>query len=111
MRHLAAYMLAKLAGKAEPTEADCAAILKGADVEVDEAALKNVIEALKGKNYDELIAQGKEKMAKLPAAGAAPVAAAAPVEEKKEEKKVEEEPVIAGFAFGDSSSSDEETDS
>jgi len=111
MRHLAAYMLAKLSGIAEPSAADCAKILKGADVEVNEEAMSKIIEALKGKNYEELIAAGEAKMAKLSTAAAAPAAAAAaPAEEEKKKEKTEEEQIVAGFAFGaDSSSSEEES--
>ncbi|KAK2580260.1 hypothetical protein KPH14_012511 [Odynerus spinipes] len=60
----------------------------------DGERLKKVISELDGKSVDDVIAQGREKLAALPVGGAAPAAAAAapgaaaaPAEEKKEEKK------------------------
>jgi len=100
MKYIAAYMLAVLGGKAEPTAEDVKAILKSVDASIEDEKLSTLIEALKGKNLEELIAAGKEKMSSVavcaaPAAGAAAPAAAeaaAPAaEEKKEEKKEEEE--------------------
>ncbi len=100
MKSIAAYMIAVLGGKAEPTADDVKAILKSVDVAVEDEKLNSLLEALKGKNLEELIASGKEKMSTVavcaaPAAGAAPAAAAAEAapaaEEKKEEKKEEEE--------------------
>merc|ERR1711983_513635 len=57
--------------------------------------LKIVVKELSGKSIDELLAEGAEKLATMPAGGggaaAAPAAGgAAPAEEKKEEKKEEE---------------------
>jgi large subunit ribosomal protein LP2 len=112
MRHLAAYMLAKLSGIEEPTEEQVSKILAAAEVEVDQAALKNVVESIKktGKSYSELIESGKSKMAKLPTGGAAATTSGpvAVVEEVKKEK-TEEEQIVAGFAFGASSSSEDES--
>eukprot|EP00703_Trepomonas_sp_PC1_P002266 JAP94340.1 Putative 60S acidic ribosomal protein P2 [Trepomonas sp. PC1] len=111
MRHLAAFMLAKLAGIEEPTAEQVSKILAAAEVEVDQAALKNVIESIQktGKSYSELIESGKSKMAKLPTGGAAPAAAVAEVKEEAKKEKTEEEQIVAGFAFGASSSSEDES--
>ena len=103
-------MLAKLAGIEEPTAEQVSKILAAAEVEVDQAALTNVIESIKktGKSYSELIELGKSKMAKLPSGGAAPAGAAAvAVKEEVKKEKTEEEQIVAGFAFGASSSEDE----
>lgn len=83
--------------KKEVTEANVAAVLKGAGVEPDAARAKALVSALSGVNIDEAI-----KSAALAAAPAAAPAAAAPAaaekkEEKKEEKKTEEE-AAAGLA-------------
>ncbi|CAL5978678.1 Putative_60S acidic ribosomal protein P2 [Hexamita inflata] len=111
MRHLAAYMLAKISGIAEPTEADVSKILKSADVEVDATELKAVVDAIKatGKPYEELIEAGKKRMASLPSGGAAAPVAAAAVKEEAKKEKTEEEQIVGGFAFGSSSSSEEES--
>jgi large subunit ribosomal protein LP2 len=59
MRYVAAYLLAALGGKANPSAADIEKILSSVGIEVDSAKLSKVIEQLKGKNLEELIAQGK----------------------------------------------------
>lgn len=96
MRYVAAYMLAILGGNKAPTEGDIKKILSSVDIEYNEEQSKKVVSELSGKNLEELIQQGTEKLATIPsgggaAAGAAPAAAAAAPEEKKEEKKEEEE--------------------
>jgi large subunit ribosomal protein LP2 len=49
MKYLAAYLLAVLGGKEEPTAADVKAILGATEIEIDEEALKSALEAVKGK--------------------------------------------------------------
>merc|ERR1712004_415559 len=61
----------------------------------DAEKLKIVVKELSGKSIEELLAEGAEKLATMPAGGGAAAAApaaggAAPAEEKKEEKKEEE---------------------
>merc|ERR1712122_329508 len=70
-------------------------ILDVVGVDADAEKLKIVVKELSGKSIDELLAEGAEKLATMPAGGggaaAAPAAGgAAPAEEKKEEKKEEE---------------------
>lgn len=97
MRYVAAYLLTSLGGKEDPTSQDIEKVLSSVGIESDAEKLKKVISELKGKNLDELIEKGREKLASVPCGGgvatasasAAP-AAAAPEAEKKEEKKVEE---------------------
>jgi large subunit ribosomal protein LP2 len=99
MKHVAAYLLAVLGGKASPTAADVKAILASVDAKVDDAALAKVISELSGKDLEALIAEGSKKIASAavsaaPAAGGAPAAAAAPAAGggKKEEAKKAPEP-------------------
>lgn len=92
MRYVAAYLLAVLGGKENPANADIEKILSSVGIEVDGTRVTKVVNELKGKSIDELIAQGREKLSSMPVGGggAAPVAAAAggaAAEEKKEEKK------------------------
>ncbi len=99
MRHVAAYLLAALGGNEDPSEADIKGILSSVGVEENPESLKTVIEALKGKNLEELLEEGSKKLATMPAAGgvaAAPAggdsggaAPAAAKEEKKEEPESE----------------------
>ena len=101
MRYAAAYVLATLAGNANPDVSTISKILGSVGIDCDEAKAKKVIDACKGKNVDEIIEEGTKKFSSLPAAGAAaaaPAAAgaapaadakkgAAKEEPKKEEKK------------------------
>ena len=98
MRYVAAYLLAILGGKATPNQTDIEKILSSVGIEVDAEKLKKVISELNGKNIEEVIAQGREKLCSMPVGGAAaPVAAAASgggaaaAEEKKEDKKAAKE--------------------
>uniref|UniRef100_T1H6I7 Large ribosomal subunit protein P2 n=1 Tax=Megaselia scalaris TaxID=36166 RepID=T1H6I7_MEGSC len=96
MRYVAAYMLAVLGGQEAPKAADIEKILSSVGIEAD--AESAVVEQLAGKNLEELIAQGREKLSSMPVGGAVAATAAAPAagadagkkEEKKEEKKKEE---------------------
>ena len=96
MRHVAAYILAVMGGKKNPTVADLVCILSSVGIEADTNSLSFVIEKLKGQNVFEVIENGKVLLADMPAGGgggiSAPTAVAvgdveAPVEEVKEEKK------------------------
>ena len=76
-------------------------------IDADAEKLDLVVKELAGKNIEELIAEGKEKVGTMPAAGAAPAAAApaggaAPAAEaKKEEPEEEEEDDDMGFGLFD----------
>ena len=96
MRHVAAYILAVMGGKKDPTVADLVCILSSVGIEADTNSLSFVIEKLKGQNVFEVIENGKVLLADMPAGGgggiSAPTSATvgdveAPVEEVKEEKK------------------------
>lgn len=98
MRYVAAYMLAILGGNKAPTEDDIKKILGSVGVEYNPEQSKKVVSELSGKNLEELIQKGSEKLATIPSGGGGGGAAAAggasapaAAEEKKEEKKEEEE--------------------
>ena len=70
-------------------------------VEADSASVSKLLSELEGKNLEEVISQGREKLASVPsgggvaaaapaAGGAAPAAAAAPKKEEKKEPTEEE---------------------
>ncbi|KAL3084033.1 hypothetical protein niasHT_038219 [Heterodera trifolii] len=97
MKYVAAFMLASLGGNGDPSPKDLEKILAAGGLEVDMDNVKAVINAVKGKSIEDVIAAGQKKLATMPTGGgaAAPTAtaaaAAAPVAaEKKEEKKKEE---------------------
>jgi len=78
MRYLAAYLLAVLGGNENPGEADIKKILSSVGIDADAEALKKVIGSLKGKNLEQLIAEGRTKLSSMPTGGGrAPAAAAA----------------------------------
>ncbi|ODM17753.1 60S acidic ribosomal protein P2 [Aspergillus cristatus] len=93
MKHLAAYLLLALAGNETPSADDVKGVLSSVGIDADEERLQKLISELEGKDINELIAQGTEKLASVPSGGAAAAAApaaggageAAPAEEKKEE--------------------------
>ena len=111
MRYVAAYLLAALGGNNSPSDADIKTILSSVGVGVDDEKLAFVMAQLSGKDINEILAAGSEKLASVPsgggvaASGGAPAAggaAAAPVEEaKKEESEEEESDDDMGFSLFD----------
>lgn len=101
MKHIAAYALLVLGGKSEPTADEVSALLKEAGGEADQAKVDALVEALKGKAFNELVSEGLAKLGSMggAAAGTGAVATTA-VEEKKEEKEEEEVDVDMGGLFG-----------
>ncbi|XP_058773716.1 large ribosomal subunit protein P2y [Vicia villosa] len=99
MKVIAAYLLAVLGGNASPSAADIKKILGSVGVEAEDSNIELLLTEVKGKDFAELIASGREKLASVPSGGGAVAlsaasgggaAAAAPAAEAKEEKKVEE---------------------
>lgn len=92
VKYLAAYLLLVNAGKTEPTTDDVTAVLSSVGIEVESDKLEKLFAELSGKNVEELIAEGNEKLASAPVggAGAAPAAGAASSEAAAEDAPVEE---------------------
>lgn len=96
MKYLAAYLLLNAAGTT-PNSDNVKAVLESVGIEVQDDQVSKLLSSLEGKTVDELIAQGNEKLAAVPAAGpatgaaagsgagAADAAAEEPAEEEKEE--------------------------
>ncbi|PHH79901.1 hypothetical protein CDD80_3488 [Ophiocordyceps camponoti-rufipedis] len=111
MKHLAAYLLLGLGGNASPSAKDIEDVLGAVGIEADKDRLEKLISELKGKDINELIAAGSEKLASVPSGGgggggaaaggaAAGGAADAPAEAAKEEEK-EESDEDMGFGLFD----------
>ncbi|KAF2739225.1 ribosomal protein 60S [Polyplosphaeria fusca] len=107
MKHLAAYLLLGLGGNTSPSASDIKGVLESVGIEADDERLDKLVSELEGKDINDLIAQGSEKLASVPSggggAGGAPAAggAAAPAEEeKKEEKEEEKEESDEDMGFG-----------
>jgi len=62
MKHLAAFMLLKLGGNDSPSKDDITKALSSVGIEVDDGSLSKLMADLEGKDLDELIALGKEKL-------------------------------------------------
>merc|ERR1712112_159632 len=99
MRYVAAYLLAQLGGNDAPDAAAIKAILGSVGVDADEEKMNKVISELSGKAIDDVLAEGKEKLASVPS-GAAPAAGGAaaaggaedaPAAEAKKESSSEDE--------------------
>ncbi|KAF1999483.1 ribosomal protein 60S [Amniculicola lignicola CBS 123094] len=98
MKHLAAYLLLGLGGNTSPSASDIKSVLESVGIEADDERLEKLIGELKGKDVNDLIAEGSAKLASVPsgggggggAAGGAAAGGAAPAEEAKEEEKEEE---------------------
>ncbi|KAB8254657.1 60s acidic ribosomal protein-domain-containing protein [Aspergillus pseudonomiae] len=109
MKHLAAYLLIALAGNATPSAEDIKSVLSSVGIDADEERLQKLISELEGKDLQQLISEGAEKLATVPtggAGGAAPAAGGAaaggdaPAAEEKEEEK-EESDEDMGFGLFD----------
>jgi len=119
MRIIGAYLLAVLGGNDNPDAAAINKILSSVGIKAEDEAINKVIGSLKGKDLNQLIAEGEKKFSSLPSGGgggaAAPAAAAAggaakaddkkgaakKEEPKKEEKKKSEEEDTMGFSLFD----------
>ena len=62
MRHLAAYLMLVIGGNTSPSAEDVTNALAAAGVDVDEERLNTLIAELDGKDMNELIELGKEKL-------------------------------------------------
>ncbi|KAJ4287382.1 60S acidic ribosomal protein P2 [Kalmusia sp. IMI 367209] len=97
MKHLAAYLLLGLGGNTSPSASDIKGVLESVGSEADDERLEKLLSELEGKDINELIASGSEKLASVPSGGAGGAASggaatggAAPAEEAKAEEKEEE---------------------
>ena len=108
MKHIAAYLLLVLGGNAEPSAADVTGLLGEVGVDADEAQVEKLVSELAGKNIEELIEAGMEKVGSVSvgggaaAGGAAAGGEAAAAEEEEEEEEEEEADMGTGGLFDDS---------
>merc|ERR1712134_137835 len=107
MRYVAAYLLAQLGGNDAPDADAIKAILSSVGVDADEEKLGKVISELSGKNIDEVLAEGKEKLASVPSGGAVAAGGAAaaggadaPAEEEKKAESSESDSGDDDMGFG-----------
>ncbi|KAL8851407.1 MAG: hypothetical protein Q9221_003678 [Calogaya cf. arnoldii] len=98
MKHLAAYLLLGLGGNTSPSAEDVKGVLSSVGIDADSDRLDKLIKELEGKDLQELIAEGSQKLASVPSGGgggggaAAPAAGGAAGGAAPEEKAPEKEP-------------------
>lgn len=92
MKYLAAYLLLNAAGST-PNSDNVKAVLESVGIEVEDDQVSKLLSSLEGKDVAELITEGNEKLAAVPAAGPATggAAAAAGSSEAAAEEEAEEE--------------------
>ncbi|KAL6194911.1 hypothetical protein ACLB2K_035986 [Fragaria x ananassa] len=91
MKVLAAYMLARLGGNTNPSADDLKRILGAVGAEIDGHRIELFLSKVNGKNIDELVTFGKEKLASVPSVGDTSAAAPPAIVQETKEEKVEEE--------------------
>ncbi|KAF6008689.1 hypothetical protein HII12_003916 [Brettanomyces bruxellensis] len=95
VKYLAAYLLLTKAGKETPSKDDVTKVLEAAGAEIDEAKIDSLIESLKDKKVEDVIAQGQEKLSTVsiaaPAASADGKSSDDAADEEKEDAEEEEE--------------------
>ncbi|XP_049359787.1 60S acidic ribosomal protein P2A-like [Solanum verrucosum] len=84
MKVIAAYLLSQLGGNSNPSSNDLKKILNSVGAEIDDMKIELLLSQVEGKDINELIAAGKQRLASTTCIVGGQV-----VEEKKEEKKVE----------------------
>ncbi|SCU81989.1 LAFA_0C08416g1_1 [Lachancea sp. 'fantastica'] len=109
MKYLAAYLLLNAAGNSAPSAGNVKSVLESVGIEVEEDKVSSLLSSLEGKSVEELIAEGNEKLAAVPAssgaaAGSASGAAAGgadAAEEAAPEEAAEESDDDMGFGLFD----------
>jgi large subunit ribosomal protein LP2 len=77
MRYAAAYVLAILGGNSNPDVTAISKILGSVGVDCDNTKAQKVVDACKGKDVEQIIAEGTKKLSSLPTGGGGAVAASA----------------------------------
>lgn len=108
MKYLAAYLLLVNAGNTSPSAADIKAVLESVSIEVDDEKVSKLLSEVEGKNAEELIAEGNEKLSSVPtggpaaaSGGAAAAGGDAPAAEEAAEEAGEESDDDMGFGLFD----------
>ncbi|KAI6649523.1 60S acidic ribosomal protein P2 [Oopsacas minuta] len=68
MRYVAAYLLLVLGGKSSPTVSDIEKLLASVGVNVDQSKANYVVNQLKGKSLEAVMAEGSSKLGSMSAA-------------------------------------------
>ncbi|CDF89946.1 ZYBA0S05-05380g1_1 [Zygosaccharomyces bailii CLIB 213] len=109
MKYLAAYLLLVEGGNAKPSVRDIKHVVESIGVEAEESRIESLLSSLEGKtSLNELIAEGQQKLASVPAGGVASAgaggsagAAGGEEAEEAEEEAKEESDDDMGFGLFD----------
>ncbi|KAI3389794.1 hypothetical protein SNEBB_001940 [Seison nebaliae] len=111
MQYLSAYMLLALSGNSNIQVGDIKKVIGAIDGTFEEECAKKIVDELNGKDLEELISEGMQRVGSMgvsaggaaaSAGGAAPSADAEKKEEVKEEEEEEDdEDMDMGGMFGD----------
>lgn len=101
MKYIAAYMLAKLGRKENPTVEDIKEIIESVGIDFDNKKAEEIVEKLKGKNFNEVMNDGKSKLSAVSNPQAPQQTSNEQNEQKEEEHKEEEESLELGVGFDD----------
>ncbi|KAK9480603.1 ribosomal protein P2 beta [Lipomyces japonicus] len=111
VKYIAAYLLLTSGGNASPSAEDIKTVLSSVGIEAEEERITTLLAELEGKDINELIAEGTQKLATVPTGGAAAPAAggaaaaaggeAAAAEEEAPEAEKEESDDDMGFGLFD----------
>ena len=103
MKHIAAYALLVLGGKASPSPKDVEKVLKDAGVAAESDKIEALCKALEGKEFHELVETGTKTLGSMGTGSGAAAATGGAAAAKEEAAPVEEEPeedVDMGDLFG-----------
>jgi large subunit ribosomal protein LP2 len=92
MKFLAAYLLANLNTEQEVSAKSLTTILTAAGIDADKEKIKTIIDSLKGKDINEIIAEGSAKLATVGGGSGAASSGAAKSSGGKAAEVVEEAP-------------------
>ena len=101
MKYIAAYMLAKLGGKENPNVEDLKAIIESVGIEFDNKNTEEIVDKLKGKDFNEVMNEGKAKFSVAFNPQTSQTQQQTSKEQKEEEHKEEEETIEFGGGFDD----------
>merc|ERR1712115_255824 len=93
MKIVAAYLLCVLGGNASPSTADVEKVLTAVGAEADADQIALLAKEMEGKDINEVLEAGKEKLATVSVGGGA---AGEPAAEEKKEEVEEEEADLGG---------------
>ena len=102
MKYIAAYILARLGGKENPTVEDIKTIIESVGIDFESKKAEEIVEKLKGKDFNEVMNDGKSKLSTVSNPQTSQQTSNEQNEQKDEEEhKEEEESLELGGGFDD----------